>query len=241
MRLRLLLSFAILVLAHEPLRADQVPPIAPAYLEQELLAIGQVTSRRPAPGATSGGGGCSGTLIAPHLVLTAAHCVHHRVTQPQELFITFGWSASGPPTWRGTASRIILHPEYVPNQFVFETLNVDVALIVLPRPVPDALVTPLPLRAGLIAESYANYGFLAGRELLLRGNEGCQVALVARNVLGFDCDVVSGFSGGPLLAMTPDGPVVAAVAVAQAPGVRDGIRSFAAIPEPRLFESEPDY
>ncbi|MEO1155555.1 MAG: hypothetical protein AAFX59_17135 [Pseudomonadota bacterium] len=46
---------------------------------------------------------------------------------------------------------------------------------------------------------------------------------------------MSGFSGGPLLAQTDAGPVVAGVAVAHAPGRRDGIRSFAALPDLRDF------
>ena len=232
--MRWAILMAALVLA-APVRAD-APPIAPAFLAAELRAVGHVTGRRPAPGAAVDVGGCSATLITPVLVLTAAHCAAHRATNPQELFVTFGWSSSGPPLWRTTAARIDVMPGYVRGRYDVASLHTDLALITLPRPVPSTLVEPIPLYAALPATSYASYGYLAGADTLLRGHDGCQVAeIVAERLWGFDCDVVSGFSGGPLLAMTPEGPRLVAVAVAHAPGVREGIRSFAAIPPPELF------
>ena len=232
--MRWLILIAALVIA-APLRAD-APPIAPAYLAAELRAIGHVTGQRPAPGAGTSAGGCSATLITPVLVLTAAHCAANRVENPQDLFITFGLSSSGPPLWRGTAARVDVLPEYVPGRYEIESLHTNLALVTLPRPVPAELVEPIPLHAGLLAPRYASYGYLANADPLLRGHEGCRIAeIFAERLWGFDCDVVGGFSGGPLLARTPEGPRVVAVAVAHARGVTEGIRSFAAIPPPDLF------
>lgn len=212
------------------------PPIVPAFRAAELVAVGHVSPRRPELGAGVGQGGCTGTLIAPDMVLTAAHCVASRVDAPQNLFITFGWSADGPPLWRGTASRILVYPDYQRDVFDLETLHLDAALVLLPRPVPAELVTPVPLAVGQPADSYENYGYLARAVTILRGSEGCNIAPLTDGLLwGFDCEVVSGFSGGPLIARTEEGPVVVAVAVAHAQGASTGIRSFAALPEPRLF------
>ncbi len=230
--LTLLTVFAMLA---GPGRAD-TPPIVPAYLEAQLRAIGHVSGRTPAPGAGTGLGGCSGTLITPLMVLTAAHCAAHRADTPEQLFITFGWSSSGPPLWRTTAARVIVPAGYVRGRYEIATLDRDLALVILPRPVPADIVTPIPLDAGRQAPSYGSYGYLAGADTVLRGHDGCRVAALAPGrVWGFDCDVISGFSGGPLLVMTSQGPRLAAVAVAHAPGVENGVRSFAVIPPPDLF------
>lgn len=229
------ICFGLLAALPQALMAD-TPPISPAFVAAELVAIGHITGQLPRPGAGQGNGGCSGTLIAPTMVLTAAHCAAHRTDNPQNLYITFGWASDGPPLWRGTASAVRLYADYDGEVFEIDKLHQDVALVILPRPVPAELVPPIPLAAGLEAETYSSFGYLANADTLLRGQDGCQaVELTSAGVWGFDCDVVSGFSGGPLIAMTPDGPRVAAVAVAHAPGVRTGIRSFAVVPETRLF------
>lgn len=218
-----------------PLQGD-APPIAPAFVAERLVAIGHITGNPPPPGAGVGVGGCTGTLIAPTIFLTAAHCVANRVNNPEDLYITFGWSRNGPPLWRGRAARVILYPEYPAPGYGLQTLHLDLALVLFPRPVPETLVPPIPLSAGQRADSYASYGYQAQADTLLRGDDGCQaVTLTEAGLWGFDCDVVGGFSGGPLIAESPDGPVVAAVAVANARGVETGVRSFAAVPEPRLF------
>ena len=213
----------------------QDPPIAPAFVARELIAVGHVTGRRPAPGAGVGQGGCTGTLIAPDLVLTAAHCTANRVGNPSELFITFGWQRDGPPLWRGTAAEITLHPGYRPGVRDVEALSTDLSVVRLPRPVPAELIAPLRLRAGAEAETYGSYGYLAAAHTLLRGYRDCTAVGVAHGLWGFDCSLRSGFSGGPLIVEGPDGPAVAAVAVAILPGRQEGIRSLAAVPPPELF------
>ncbi|MEM1274806.1 MAG: trypsin-like serine protease [Pseudomonadota bacterium] len=211
------------------------PPIAPAYLEHQLAAIGHVAGRRPAPGAGTGMGGCTGTLIDADLVLTAAHCAAGRVRNPEDLYITFGWRRDGPPLWRGTAAEVILSPGYRPGNHALESLPHDLALIRLPRPVPAELVTPIPLVAADGTEaSFSVYGYLADADTVLRGYSDCPATQLAEALLGLSCTVQSGFSGGPVIAQTVDGAVVAAVAVANIPGRQTGIRSIAAIPPPEF-------
>ena len=128
--------------------AADTPPIAPAYIAADLLAIGHVTGTRPPPGSGEGLGGCTATLIAPTLVLTAAHCAAHRQDAPENLFITFGWRNNGPPLWRGTAARVLVDPDYIAGRYEIETPHHDLALIILPRPVPEDPIEPIPARPG---------------------------------------------------------------------------------------------
>ena len=79
----------------------------------------------------SGGGICTGTLIAPNAVLTAAHCV----TNASEF--TFHLGTYGAPSGSYPVSQVIIHPEHStdpsnPNFYVN-----DIAILGLSSPVED--------------------------------------------------------------------------------------------------------
>lgn len=73
---------------------------------------------------------CTGSLIAPNIVLTAGHCVaagtSYRVIDPR----------TQPPRLI-TAQKAVTHPQFNMQTMLAHRATADVALLLLPSPVPD--------------------------------------------------------------------------------------------------------
>jgi trypsin len=88
---------------------------------------------------------CGGTLIAPAVVLTAAHCVVGHVGRPGELRVLAGSHAISADLAAEEAAghavgvtAIYVHPKFSP-----ETMHYDAALLILARPVTGVRTVPL--------------------------------------------------------------------------------------------------
>ena len=87
----------------------------------------------------AGNMGCSGTLIAPNLVLTAAHCVvKDDGSQVRTRDVYFRIDLPNGRSHRFRAERVDVHPDYNPNGG-----GIDVALVPLTEDV--SVVEPLPV------------------------------------------------------------------------------------------------
>ena len=153
---------------------------------------------------------CTATLIAPDVVVTAAHCLFHPVSQArvpvEELTFVAGLRLGEKAAVR-KVSKAVTQPE-----FGFEGIadaagvRADLAVLALKRPVPEeaaAAFGTAELEVGpLVVVSYARDRAHAP------STEACSIEVVFGGVAALDCAVTPGASGAPVLQ---DGKVVGVV------------------------------
>ena len=178
---------------------------------------------------------CSGTLIAPDLVLTAAHCVVNPDTGlPFPIYrvqFVAGWH-KGAHAGASKARRVWTDPGYPATRGETRIAELpavarDLALIGLATP----LTGPRPLavsETSAISGPAALMGYRKDRPHVLSDHLGCTTSAPLGRVLRLDCPVLEGTSGAPVLKSRGDKWVIVGVVSARV-ATQDGGALAAAV------------
>ncbi|SLN56484.1 Trypsin [Roseovarius litorisediminis] len=145
---------------------------------------------------------CTGVLIAPDLVLTAAHCVYgpggSQVSAAEVKFRA--GLRDGVAIAEREVSNVAAHQSYNPALgFSAETIRFDAALLKLSQPISSSEAAPFALRREVNKGqrvSVVSYG--RGRDNALSWQRDCGLLGRGKGLMAFDCNITFGSSGAPV-------------------------------------------
>lgn len=170
----------------------------------------------------SGKAFCTGALIAPDVVLTAAHCLYDAATGArvpvEEIQFLAGWRNGRAAAYR-RVRKAVAHPDYAytgPSDS--SRVRNDLALVQLQHPIRNTTISPFATdtrpatgdRVGVVSYAHDRSEAPSLQEL-------CQVVARQDGMLILSCSVDFGASGSPVFSFDDDGiPRIVSVISAKA-------------------------
>jgi protease YdgD len=168
-----------------------------------------------------GKGFCTGALIAPDLVLTAAHCLFDQKTRApiaaSEFQFLAGWRNGRAVAYRGV-KRAMAHPDYIfEGRDRIDRVPYDVAFLELDQPIRLPSVQPFNIGPDPVAgDAVGIVSYALDRSEAPSIQDLCHVLGNEPGVTILSCDVDYGSSGAPVFQMIDGEPTIVSVVSAKA-------------------------
>lgn len=149
---------------------------------------------------------CTGALIAPNLVLTAAHCLFDAKSgariNPDQIEFLAGWRNGRAAAYRGV-KHAVAHPEYVyGGGDKLTRVSFDVALLELDQPIRMPSIHPFETDPSpQKGDEVGVVSYAKDRSEAPSLQQVCHVLNTDKTMLVLSCDVDFGASGAPIFSI----------------------------------------